>query len=104
MKETKSLVNTNCPICACPGHIKEIWQDNVDFFSPESGYYIYKFECEECGYVKINSSLKDLLAEMETVKNQEDTNPAWKLISAHLEEKLGRKPTIKDVQQFLQKP
>lgn len=99
-----SKINTNCPICNRSGIIEEIWQEDVDFFGSELGYYLYKFQCEGCGYIKINCSLKDLLAEMEIVENQEETNPAWKLVSAHLEKMLGRKPSINDVQRFLQKP
>lgn len=105
MEEKKnSRVNTTCPICGHPGIIEEIWQSNVDFFSLESGYYVYRFKCKECGYSEIRSSLSDLLDKLDSVQDQEETNPAWKLVSAHLEERLGRKPTIRDVQQFLQKP
>ena len=99
-----SKINTNCPVCNYPGIIEEIWQREIDFFGSGLGYYLYNFRCKECGYSAINCSLEDLLTESEIIRNQEETNPAWKLVSAHLEKKLGRKPSIRDVQQFLQKP
>jgi hypothetical protein len=93
----------NCPICGSPIEVKETWirEFEYDYLSISPGYKLFSVKCDSCGYSESNENPENLKEKIQRIERQPECIPGMKLVSEYLEETLGKRPEVSDIQNLL---